>query len=40
MSFFPFKGLEYSAGEGTNYPPKFDSSPGKVFCFSPGFFGG
>lgn len=29
-------GLEYSAGEGTNYPPKFDSAPGKpVFksCF-------
>lgn len=22
-------GLEYSAGEGTNYPPKFDSAPGK-----------
>lgn len=22
-------GLEYSSGEGTNYPPKFDSAPGK-----------
>lgn len=27
MSLSP--GLEYSAGEGTNYPPKFDSAPGK-----------
>lgn len=25
----PLPGLEYSAGEGTNYPPKFDSAPGK-----------
>uniref|UniRef100_A0A3Q1JGC3 UBA domain-containing protein n=1 Tax=Anabas testudineus TaxID=64144 RepID=A0A3Q1JGC3_ANATE len=34
------RGLEYSAGEGTNYPPKFDSAPGKpVFTsFSLVFF--
>ena len=25
-------GLEYSGGEGTNYPPKFDSAPGKPIC--------
>ncbi|KAM8841079.1 ubiquitin-associated protein 2-like isoform 3-T5 [Spinachia spinachia] len=24
----PEEGLEYAAGEGTNYPPKFDSAPG------------
>lgn len=34
-SHFFFLGLEYSAGEGTNYPPKFDSSPGKLFVFHP-----
>lgn len=43
-----FAGLEYSAGEGTNYPPKFDSAPGKPvftsvlvlfwFCFCFCFF--
>lgn len=27
LSVFP--GLDYSAGDGTNYPPKFDSTPGK-----------
>lgn len=40
VSLFPFIGLEYSAGEGTNYPPKFDSSPGKLFCFHPVLFEG
>lgn len=36
ISLFPFIGLEYSAGEGT----KFDSSPGKLFCFHPVLFEG
>lgn len=40
MDLFTSLGLEYSAGEGTNYPPKFDSAPGKpVFTsFSLVFF--
>lgn len=30
ISPFLFLGLEYSSAEGTNYPPKFDSSPGEL----------